>query len=85
MDSLGLPTRSCDRELAQRTTDGIEVTLFWNEENDVLSVRVLDAQTGAYFEIEPERDRALEAFYHPFTYAARNTAGLLSKTDQGRR
>jgi hypothetical protein len=71
MNPLGLPTRACDRELAQRTTDDIGVALFWNERDDVLTVRVLDERTGAYFEIEPERDRALEAFYHPFAYAAR--------------
>ena len=69
MNHLG-HTLSVDRELAWRMADGIEVTLFWNDTDDVLTVRVLDSRTGAYFEIEPARDRALEAFYHPYAYGA---------------
>ena len=58
------------RELAARTADGITVFLLWRPgERDVL-LRVDDARTGVRFELPvPGRD-ALEAFNHPFAYAA---------------
>jgi hypothetical protein len=33
-------------------------------------VAVADAHTGDRFEIAVDRERALDAFYHPFAYAA---------------
>jgi hypothetical protein len=58
------------RELAHRTTDGLEVTLFWCERTDELTVRVSDERTGAYFELDADADKALDVFYHPYSYAA---------------
>jgi hypothetical protein len=58
------------RELAHRSNDGIEVTLFWQPGTDVLTVCVCDERRGAYFEIEPEAKDALDAFYHPYSYAS---------------
>jgi hypothetical protein len=57
-------------ELAHRENDGIEVSLLWNERDDTLTVSVLDARTGEFFELDAPRDRALEVFYHPYSYAA---------------
>jgi len=31
---------------------------------------VCDHRRGAYFEVEPERDKALEVFNHPYSYAS---------------
>jgi hypothetical protein len=58
------------RELAHRSHDGIDVTLFWHSDTDELTVCVCDQRRGAYFEIEPRAKDALDAFYHPYVYAS---------------
>jgi len=65
-----LSTNMC-RELAHRVSAGIDVTLIWvhaNDEDRAVVVCVCDMRDGAYFEIQPEPDRALEVYYHPFAY-----------------
>jgi hypothetical protein len=57
------------RELAHRTGDGLEVTLFWTPGTDRLTVCVCNHRDGAYFELHPEPALALDAFYHPYSYA----------------
>ena len=69
MSSTAQTIRSM-RELAHRSNDGIDVTLFWFPDTDQLTVCVCDARRGAYFEIEPEANAALDAFYHPYAYAS---------------
>jgi hypothetical protein len=39
-------------ELAHRTSDGIDVYLFWNEATSRVTVGVLDARTDDGFELE---------------------------------
>ena len=56
------------RELASRHSAGITVGLFWRPDSDELSVRVSDELSGESFVLEPPRDAALAAFYHPFAY-----------------
>ena len=56
------------RELAHRSTDGIEVSLFWERVGDVLVLEVYDSKTDEYFEVDVPRDRALDAFHQPYTY-----------------
>ena len=58
------------RELAHRASDGIEVTLLWTKLGNRLSVLVHDSRSGDRFELQAERARALEFFYHPYAYAA---------------
>ena len=58
------------RELAARESDGINVVLLWDPKTDDVTVSVDDTRTGQYFELPVERDRALDAFHHPFAYAA---------------
>jgi hypothetical protein len=58
------------RELAHRTSDGIEVSLYWDKVGDTLTLEVYDAKLEEYFEIEVPRDRALDAFHHPYAYLA---------------
>jgi hypothetical protein len=58
------------RELAHRSSSGLDVTLFWDSQTDELLVCVSDERRGAYFEIHPERDSALDVFYHPYVYYA---------------
>jgi hypothetical protein len=64
------PTIHPIRELAHRSNDGIDVTLYWYPDTDGLSVCVSDQRRGAYFEITPEANDALDAFYHPYSYAS---------------
>jgi hypothetical protein len=62
-------TESRRRELAFRANHGIEVTLLWQPGTHDVTVCVCDQRTGAYFEIRPEPRLALDAFYHPYSYA----------------
>jgi hypothetical protein len=57
-------------ELAARESDGIQVMLLWHADVDALTVSVEDARVGDHFQIVVNPDRALDAFYHPFAYAA---------------
>jgi hypothetical protein len=69
-------------ELAHRTSDGIDVYLFWNEPTSRVTVSVLDARTDHSFELEVDGRHALDAFNHPYAYAARpDTADLAALTD----
>ena len=63
-------------DLAHRRGDGIDVTLWWSRENGTVTVEVLHFATESAFELKVEPDRALEAFYHPFAYAARRSPEL---------
>ena len=58
------------RELAHRSDDGIDVTLFWHPRTNTLTICVADQRRGAYFEIEPDANDALDAFHHPYSYAS---------------
>jgi hypothetical protein len=62
MDSSAPNFRS-KRELAHRSDDGIDVTLYWCPGADRLTV-----------EIEPEANNGLDAFYHPYAYASAGRA-----------
>jgi hypothetical protein len=58
------------RELAVRDSDGINVLLLWHPGRDALTVSVEDARLGESFQLAVAPERALDAFYHPFAYAA---------------
>jgi hypothetical protein len=58
------------RELAARESDGIHVALLWHPEENALTVSVDDERAGDRFSLAVAPDRALDAFYHPFAYAA---------------
>jgi hypothetical protein len=63
------------RELDHRFNDGIDVRLLWRPEDDRTLVSVWDTKTALAFTVEVDRDeRALDAFHHPFAYAAAGTA-----------
>jgi hypothetical protein len=64
------------RELAHRAANGIEVTLLWSAADDQVAVQVVDTVEEQAFELAVDRDRALEAFNHPFVYAARQQAPM---------
>jgi hypothetical protein len=58
------------RELADREIDGIHVLLLWHPDENALTVSVEDARIGDRFQLAVSPERALDAFYHPFAYAA---------------
>jgi hypothetical protein len=61
-------------ELANRSSNGVEVTLVWAQSDgiDEVIVCVSDSWAGAYFEIPAEPGRALDVYYHPFAYRDRS-------------
>ena len=62
--------RNHTRELASRESGGLAVRLVWHPGDDAVTVSVTDSQTGDRFQLAVDRKRALDAFYHPFAYAA---------------
>jgi hypothetical protein len=64
------PATPHTRELAARESDGINVVLFWHPDENALTVSVEDARVGDRFQLAVSPERALDAFYHPFAYAA---------------
>ena len=58
------------RELAARESDGIHVLLLWHPGENAVTVSVEDTRLGDRFRIAVAPERALDAFYHPFAYAA---------------
>jgi hypothetical protein len=59
-------------ELAHRTSDGIDVYLLWNQPSSRVTVCVFDERTNNGLELEVDSRDALDAFNHPFAYAARS-------------
>ena len=57
-------------ELANRSSDGLDVRLVWAKRDgrDEVVVRVTDFRDGDYFEIPAEPTQALDVYYHPFVY-----------------
>jgi hypothetical protein len=58
------------RELAHRENDGIDVTLFWERAANRVTIRVLDTRADDAVEFEVAGRTALDAFNHPYAYAA---------------
>jgi hypothetical protein len=57
------------RELDRRRADGIEVTLLWNAETKGVFVSVAE-RGGNTLEFQVPPAQALDAFHHPYAYAA---------------
>jgi hypothetical protein len=57
------------RELAHRSSAGVDVTLYWHPTLDELIVSVRDKRYCAHFEIRPQHYLALDVYYHPYAYA----------------
>lgn len=59
------------RELAQRLSGTDEVLLVWHPEIDCVELSVSDVTTGEGFQLEVAPGTAMDAFHHPYAYAAR--------------
>ena len=60
------------RELAQRLSGTVEVLLLWQPEGDQVELSVHDLATDAGFHLDVAPANAMDAFYHPYAYAARH-------------
>jgi len=69
--------RTPRRELAHRATGGIEVTLYWDARDDSTLIEVWQPATAEILTFGVARDRALEAFYHPFAHVPTGSDELL--------
>jgi len=63
-----LSNYNSQRELAHRVSGGLEVTLFWNADDNSTSVELFDLATEVILHFTVARERALDAFYHPFAH-----------------
>ena len=62
--------REAWRELAFREKDGLAVSLLWSNDTGRVKVAVVDARLDEQFEVHVSGADALDAFQHPFAYAA---------------
>jgi hypothetical protein len=58
------------KELASRECDGLVVSLVWSKAADRVTVAVADQRLEEEFRLDVSSAHALDAFYHPFAYAA---------------
>jgi hypothetical protein len=68
--AMGECSSAPTRELAQRLSGTVEVLLLWHREIDRVGLSVRDLSTGAGFHLEVAPANAIDAFYHPYAYAA---------------
>jgi hypothetical protein len=59
------------RELAQRRSGTLEILLLWHPQTDKVELSVRDLTTDVSFHLEVAPGDAVDAFYHPYAYAAR--------------
>jgi hypothetical protein len=64
------------RELAHRVTGGLEITLYWNASDGKTGVEVWQPATEELLFFEVARERALDAFYHPFAHLPARSEAL---------
>ena len=58
------------RELDARGADGIDVRLLWHPTTGTVSISVFDTKHEEAFEVVVDSEDAMDAFRHPFAYAA---------------
>jgi hypothetical protein len=68
--SISIFTSVDRRELARRGNGGLEITLYWNAEDNSTSVHIYQPATDETIAFPVAPDIALDAFYHPFAHLA---------------
>jgi hypothetical protein len=63
-----ISSTNAEKELARRSTGGIEVSLYWNSRTNRITVKVHDSRSDETFEFEVDQRSALDAYSHPFAY-----------------
>jgi hypothetical protein len=69
------PTRERIRELAERTSSGTRVRLFWRQGTRELWVEVWEPELDVTIMIPADPEEALEIFHHPYAYAESHGVG----------
>jgi hypothetical protein len=79
-DAYCLEPAEPDRELCERTADGVQVRLIWRPTSESLAVLVDDSRSGESFEIPVVGDvDPMDVFEHPYYHAGSLTiADLLA-------
>ena len=65
------------RGLAHRSTDGIEVSLFWSKPSNRVTIELVDGRIDEHLEFEVAHEKALDAFRHPSAYAPTQALDLV--------
>jgi hypothetical protein len=60
--------------------DGIEVTLLWSKRSNRVTIALLDSDSAEALEFEVDGSAALDAFNHPYAYAATRQVRKLATT-----
>jgi hypothetical protein len=68
LHALKPPPAHARRELARRVNGGIEVTLYWNTDDNSTSVEIWQPATEETLLFTVAKEQALEAFHHPFAH-----------------
>jgi hypothetical protein len=63
-------SESTTRELARRLSGADEILLLWHPAREQVEVSIRDVETGVGFQVEVAPGCALDAFNHPYVYAA---------------
>ena len=69
------PARARGRELARRSSGGIEVTLYWSPDDNTTYVEVWQSASEGALRFTVPGERALDAFYHPFSHLTAEREG----------
>jgi hypothetical protein len=57
-------------ELDHRKSGPFEVSLLWDRDLETVSLTIRDSRSGRSLELPVVHNRALQAFKHPFAFAA---------------
>jgi len=63
---------AASRELAQRRSGDVDVILLWHPQLDRVELCLLDLTTGVSVHVGVPREKALDAFHHPYAYVTRH-------------
>ena len=61
------------QELAFRSSGGLEITLYWDADEQTTSVEIHQPATQETIALTVPHEDALDAFYHPFAHLGRTT------------
>lgn len=74
-----LPLAPTRRELANRSANGIDVTLAWDSAADSVMIEVFDHGNGHRKAFAVRPDQAMNAFRHPYVYAGLDELHLATR------
>jgi hypothetical protein len=57
------------RELAHRSSNGVDVTMLWDPATDEVRVAVVDFEVGEAFDVLVRDANPMDVFNHPYFYA----------------